>query len=94
MNLIFGDEALSKRSVYRWHGKFDRGRSSLQVELREGRRKSVVVPETIDVMRKLMLQNRHVTYRYIETTLGISGTRIHSKLPDHLTAKEIWIPAY
>ena len=51
--------------------------------------------KTIDAVRQLMLQDRHVTYREIETTLGISGTSIHSILHEHLTVKEIfsrWIP--
>ena len=37
----------------------------------------------------------HVTYREIETTLGISETSIHSILHEHLTVKKIgsrWIP--
>ena len=52
-NLIFGDEAPSRTSVYRWYGEFDQGHSSLQDELREGCPKSIVVPETIDAVRKL-----------------------------------------
>ena len=54
----------------------------------------VVVPESIDAVRQLKLQDRHVTYRGIEITLGISGTSINSILPEHLTVKEIcsrWI---
>ena len=42
-----------------------------------------------------MLQDRQVPYREIETTLGISGTCIHSLLHEHLTVKKIclrWIP--
>ena len=46
-----------------------------------------VVPETIDAVRQLILQYRHVTYREIETTLGVSGTSIHSILHEHLTVK-------
>ena len=45
-------------------------RSSLQDEFRKGRPKSVIVP---DAVRQLILQDRHVTYREIEITLGISG---------------------
>ena len=63
-----------------WYGKFNRGHSSLQQEFRKGRQKSVVVPETIDAVHQLILQDRHVTYREIETTLGISGTSIYSIL--------------
>ena len=67
-NSIFGNEAPSKTSVYRWYGEFNRDRSSLQDEFREGCPKSVVIPETIDAVRQLILQDRHVTYREIETT--------------------------
>ena len=43
----------------------------------------------------LILQDRHVTYREIETTLVISGTSIDSILHQYLTVKKIcsrWIP--
>ena len=95
LNSIFGDEAPSRTSVYHRFDEFNRGRSSLQDEFREGHPKSVVVPETIDAVRQLILQDRHVTYREIETTLGISGTSIHSILHEHLTVKKIcslWSP--
>ena len=50
LNSIFGDEAPSRTSVYRWYGEFNRDHSSLQDKFREGRRKSVVVPETINAV--------------------------------------------
>ena len=46
-------------------------------------------------MRQLILQDRHLTFRKIETTLDISGTSIHSILHEHLPVKKIcsrWIP--
>ena len=95
MNLIKFLAAPSRTSVYRWYGEFNQGRSSLQGEFREGRQKSVVVPETTDALHQLTLQDHHVTYREIETTLGITGTSIHSILYEHLTVKKIclpWIP--
>ena len=57
--------------------------------------KSVVVPESIDAMRQLILPDCYVTYCEIETTLGISGTSIHSILHEHLIVTKIclrWIP--
>ena len=53
------------------------------------RQKSVVVPETIDAVRQLILQDRHVIYREIETTLGISGTSIHLIVKKNCSH---WIP--
>ena len=43
------------------YGEFNRGRSSLQDEFPEGRPKSVVVPEPIDALHPLILQDRHAT---------------------------------
>ena len=60
LNSIFGNETPSRNSVYRWYGEFNRGLSSLQDEFLEGRPKSVVVLETIDTVRQLILHD--VTY--------------------------------
>ena len=68
LNSIFGDGAPSRTSVYRWYGEVNPGRSSLQDEFLESDLKSVVVPENIDAVHQLILQDRHVTYREIETT--------------------------
>ena len=57
-----------------WYGEFNRGCSLFQDECIKGRPKSVVIPESIDAVRQLILQDCHVTYREIETTLGISGS--------------------
>ena len=89
LNSIFCDEAPSRTSVYRLYGVINRGRSPFQDEFREGRPISVVAPETIDAVRQLILQDRHVTYREIETSLGIKGTSIHSILRELLTIKKI-----
>ena len=88
LDSIFDDEAPSSTSVYQWYGEFNRDRSSLQDEFREGRLKSVVIPQTIDDVGHLILHDRHVTYREIATTLGISRTKVPSILHEHLIAKK------
>ena len=40
-------------------------------EIREGRPKTAVVPEIIDVGRELIMRDRHKTYREIDLFLGI-----------------------
>ena len=74
LNSIFCDVAPSRSSVYRWYGECNRGRNSLQNEFSESR------PKSVDAVRQLILQDRHVTYHEIETSLGISGTSMHSTL--------------
>ena len=71
------------------YGEFNRGRSSFPDEFREGRPKSVVVSETIDAVPQLILQDRHVKYCEIETTLGISEPSIYSILHEYLTVNKI-----
>ena len=75
--------------------EFNCGRHSLKDEVREGRPKTAVVSENIDGVRELIMQDRHGTYRYIEASLGISSTSIHSILHGHLAVKKIcsrWMP--
>ncbi|GBP64408.1 hypothetical protein EVAR_43185_1 [Eumeta japonica] len=67
-----GDEAPPKTTVYHWFSEFNRGRSMLTDEFEEGRAKSVVVPQNIDAVRELIMQDRHVTYREIRASLDIS----------------------
>ena len=90
----FGDKAPSFATVKRWYNEFNRGRCSLTDESREGHPKSVVMSENIDAVQKLIMQDRHVTYCEIETTLGISSTSIYKILHDHLAVKKVcsrWI---
>ncbi|GBP47253.1 Putative uncharacterized protein FLJ37770 [Eumeta japonica] len=68
----FGDEATSKTTVYYWFSEFDRGRSMLTDEFKEGRPESVVVPQNIDAVRELTTLDRHVTYRELKASLGVS----------------------
>ncbi|XP_055316153.1 histone-lysine N-methyltransferase SETMAR-like [Sitodiplosis mosellana] len=92
---LYGEQAPSFSTVKNWYNEFNRGRHSLQDEHREGRPKSAVVPENIDAVRELIMLDRHVTYREIEASLGISMKSIGRILHDHLAVKKIcsrWIP--
>ncbi|KZC13885.1 Transcription factor AP-4 [Dufourea novaeangliae] len=65
LNSTFGDEAPSKTTVYQRYTAFNRGRRSLTDEFREGRPKSVVVPENIDAVRELIAAILQQTAEYI-----------------------------
>ncbi|XP_015599901.1 histone-lysine N-methyltransferase SETMAR-like [Cephus cinctus] len=94
-NSFYSDKAPSYSTVKNWYNEFNHGRRSLQDEFREGRPKSVVVPQNIDAVHELIKQDRHVTYREIEASLGFSMTSINKILHEHLAVKKIcsrWIP--
>ena len=92
---VFGEEAPSKTTVYRWYAEFQRGRCSLSDEPREGRPKTAVTQENVDAVRNMIMEDRHVTYREIQASLDISGTSVQKILHEELGVKKLvsrWIP--
>lgn len=92
---VFGDAAPCLRTVERWYLEFLRGHSSLSDKLREGRPKTAMTQENIEAVRQLILEDRHVTYREIEASVGISGTTVQKILHEELVVKKLisrWIP--
>ncbi|CAH1994001.1 unnamed protein product [Acanthoscelides obtectus] len=56
---VFGNEAPHLSTISRWYGEFKRGRVSLSDDPREN----------VDAVRKLIIEDRHVTYREVEAKL-------------------------
>ena len=77
-----------------WVNEFNRDHQSFKDEVREGRQKTDIVSENIDAMRKLLMQDRHVTYRELEASLGISATSLHSILHESLAVKRLVLVRY
>ena len=67
LKTLFGDKAPSYRTVKNWFNEFNYERRVLKDEVREGRPKTAVVSENIDAVRELIIQDRHVIYREIES---------------------------
>ena len=63
LKFLIGDKAPSYSTVKNWLNAFTRGRLSLKAKVREGHPKMAIVPENIDAVRELIMQDRHVTYR-------------------------------
>ncbi|KAL0869565.1 hypothetical protein ABMA27_005831 [Loxostege sticticalis] len=85
----------SKTTIYRWFAEFQRGRVKLSDESRQGRPKTSVTQENVDVVRKLIEEDRHVTYREIQATLDIGMSQIQIILHEQLGVKKLfsrWIP--
>ena len=89
IKITFGDKAPPYATVKRWYNEFNRGRHSLTDEFRKGRSKSVVGPENINAVQKLITQDSNVTYCEIKATLGISSTSIYKIFHGHLVVKNI-----
>ena len=57
----------------------------LKDEVLEGSPKADVVPEHIDAVLERIMQDRHVTYREIESSLGLSFSSIPGRRKDLLS---------
>ncbi|CAH1999182.1 unnamed protein product [Acanthoscelides obtectus] len=69
---VFGNEAPHQSTISRWYGEFKRGRVSLSDESRVGAPKTAVTQENVDAVRKLIIEDRHVTYRKIEASFMVA----------------------
>ena len=61
LTFLYGDEATAYSTIKNWFNKFNNGRSSLKHKFRKGPPKTAAVPENIDVVGELIMQDRHVT---------------------------------
>lgn len=86
---VFELEAPNKTAIYRWYSEFHRGRLSLTTALSSGRPKTAVTQENIDAVRKLLQEDRHVTYEQIQASLGIGMTAIQIILHEELGVRKL-----
>ncbi|CAH1972975.1 unnamed protein product [Acanthoscelides obtectus] len=68
---VFDNKAPHQSTISRWYGKFERGRVSLSDDPRVGAPKTAVTQENVVAVRKLIIEDRHVTYREIEASLKL-----------------------
>ena len=81
---LFGDEAPFHSTVKNWFNEFNcERRSSKDGPWTSSKNSSCV----IDAVRKLIMHDRHVTYREIGPSLGISSISIHSILHKQLAVE-------
>ncbi|CAH2002971.1 unnamed protein product [Acanthoscelides obtectus] len=72
----------------RRHIKLKRGRVCLSDDPRLGAPKTAVTQANVHAVRKLIIEDRHVSYREIEASLKISKTSIQKNLHEELGVKQ------
>ncbi|XP_076062426.1 histone-lysine N-methyltransferase SETMAR-like [Oratosquilla oratoria] len=73
----------------KWAAVFKQGRDNLEVDPRQGRPASVITQETIDKIHDILLTDRCLAKRFIETDLGISQKHIHAIMHNHLEMTKV-----
>ncbi|CAH2011740.1 unnamed protein product [Acanthoscelides obtectus] len=86
---VFGNEAPHQSTTSRWYGEFKRRRVNLSDDPRVGALNTAVTQENVDPVRKLIIEDRHVTYREIEVSLKILKTSIQKILHEELGVRKL-----
>jgi transposase len=92
---VYGDSSPSFSTIKKWAGEFKHGRTSLEVDSREGHPKSATTPEIIEQVHDMILDDQQMKVREIAETIGISKERVGYILHEELDMKKLcarWVP--
>jgi histone-lysine N-methyltransferase SETMAR len=95
LHTAFGECAPSRTTIFHWYAEFKRGRGSLEDDPRPGRPLESVTVENVSRVRELVKQNRNISCRQLQQTLGIGSAAINLILHERLGLRKIasrWIP--
>jgi len=90
-----GEHAPSYAIVKNWVAQFKRGDFSTCDAPRSGRPKTVTIPEFIDQIHKLILEDRRISVQSIAEQLGISRERVGSIIHEDFDMRKLsakWVP--
>jgi hypothetical protein len=72
LKMVYGDECLSRASVFEWFAKFHAGRESIEDDPRPGLPVSIQTEENIEKVFNLMSEDRRITTRMTTDMLDVN----------------------
>ncbi|XP_026829826.1 histone-lysine N-methyltransferase SETMAR-like [Ooceraea biroi] len=88
--VVYGDNAVSERTVREWFVKFRRGEFNVEDRPRSGRPSAV----DDDQIKALITNNQHITTREIAERLKVSNSTIYEHLMrlGFVSRLDVWVP--
>jgi hypothetical protein len=86
---VYGEECLSRTSVFEWRKRFKAGRESLQDDERKGRPSASRTEESTDDIQKCLAEDRIFSVRMLEEMRGINRETVRKILVDDLKTKKV-----
>src|SRR5678816_1320308 len=85
----YGDAALSRTMVFKWHKAFKENRENVEDDPRCGRPISLTNNENVEVVRAVMEKDRRFSVRVIEEETGLDKNAVHRIFTNHLHMRKI-----
>lgn len=92
---VYGDDAPSSRTIYRWIAQFADGREAIEDDDRSGRPSTSTNDKKVDEVRELLEEDRRISVKVIAKTLNISVGSVETILKDRLGLSKLsarWVP--
>ena len=87
LTVEFGESAMSRTQVQLWYKRFTEGREDVNDDARPGRPITLATDESIEAVKKMILNNRRITIRVVAEDVGISFGSCQAILMDVLGMK-------
>jgi len=89
LTLVYGDAAVTMKTVYKWFERFRSGRESVEDEERSGRPSTSKTQENVERVREMIRSNRRLTVREISEDLNISYGSVQNILTTDLNMRRV-----
>ena len=86
---VYGDSSPKYSTVAKWSAEFKRGRNSLEDDPRPGRPADVISQEMIDLVERLVLNNRRIKVAELASVSGISNGSVYTIIHEHLGMSKV-----
>jgi hypothetical protein len=89
LEIVYGQSAMKRRTMYRWVDQFKEGREKVDDNMREGRPSTPRVGEHIQRVHDFVMSDSLITTRIITDKLGISKGSVQTNLKEDLNMRKL-----
>ncbi len=92
---VYKDSAPSYRTVAKWVAEFKDPERGFEDAPRSGRPSTTVTDENIQTVERIVMRDRQISVCRVANELGISKTRVHEIMNNHLGMSKVctrWVP--
>ena len=95
MRMVYGIECHSRPTVYKWIERFEVGWNTYEDTVRTGHLKSSDLRSNVQLIERILDEDRRSTVRELEERSGIPRSSIHRIIKDELEMTRVvarWVP--